>query len=133
MAGWVKNLLTYLLCVVIAAVIWFAHAMNSVRSATFPVAVTYYALPSGISLTAKLPSTLTVEVRDAGYRLKAYKDDPLAISVNLSRQAFFSDSTMEISSNTLRSEISGSLKGTTQLQSVTPDGITCRLHRLSKE
>ena len=84
--------MTFALFVVLAATIWFGHAMQSERDTRVPVMVSYTGVPETIGFAGDgLPDTVMIEVRDAGKQLNVYKRDPLHLTIradgnNLARQ-----------------------------------------------
>lgn len=124
------DILTFLFFVLLATVLWYGHAMHSVRNATIPVLVTYTGIPANVGVDKKhLPDTLLVEVRDAGKRLRTYHSERPQLTIDLSSQVHGSQGTIRISADVLRRSISDMLQGTSKLQSVTPEQIVCDYHR----
>ena len=79
-----RDVLTFLLFVVIATIVWYGHAMQSVRNTRVPVRIQYTGKPDAIGLKAPgLPDTVMIEVRDAGARLNTYHRDPLRLTIDL--------------------------------------------------
>ena len=118
--------LTFALFVVLAAVIWFGHAMHSVRNTRVPVLVTYTGVPNTIGLAGEgLPDTVMIEVRDAGQRLSAYMREPLRLTIDLRTYIHGERGTICVPADALRNSISNILQGTSRLISTTPEEITC--------
>lgn len=110
--------------VIFATLIWYAHAMSSVRSAVVPVAVTYSGVPEDVLLSDSLPTTIHLELRDAGRRLKLYGANPLAFSFNIGEQIKGESGTFVLSSDVIHSAVNSLLQGTTKLQSISPEQIS---------
>ncbi len=120
------DVLTFLLFVVLAAAIWFGHAMQSVRNTSVPVLIQYTGRPGAIGLGAEgLPDTVMIEVRDAGKRLNAYMQEPLRLTIDLRTYIHGEKGTIHVPSDVLRRSISDILQGTSRLISTTPEEITC--------
>ena len=78
------DVLTFLLFVLLAAVVWYGHAMQSVRNTNVPVYIHYTGKPNSIGLTGEgLPDTINIEIRDAGKRLITYRKEPLHLTIDL--------------------------------------------------
>ncbi len=121
-----KDILTFLLFVVLAAAIWYGHAMNSVRNTRVPVLIQYTGKPGAIGLGDKgLPDTVLIEVRDAGARLNAYHSEPLRLTIDLRQYIHGDKGTIHVPSDALRRSISDILQGTSRLIETTPEDITC--------
>ena len=119
-----REALVFACFVVFAALIWYAHAMSSVRSAIVPVAVTYSGVPEDVVLSDSLPTTIHLELRDAGRRLKVYGANPLSFSFNIGEQIKGESGTFTLSSDVIHHAVNSLLQGTTKLQSITPEQIT---------
>ena len=121
-----RDILTFLLFVAFAAMIWYGHAMHSVRNTRVPVYIHYTGKPGTIGLEGDgLPSSVMIEVRDAGSRLNAYHHDPLHLTIDLHPYIHGEKGTIHIPSDALRRSISDLLQGTSSLIEATPDEIIC--------
>ena len=121
-----SDVLTFLLFVVLAALIWYGHAMHSVRNTRVPVYIQYTGKPGTIGLGEEgLPDLVMIEVRDAGSRLNAYHHDPLHLTIDLRAYIHADKGTIHVPSDALRRSISDILQGTSRLIETTPDEITC--------
>ena len=131
MGKWLKQIewrdvLTFLLFVVLAAVVWYGHAMHSVRNTRVPVLIQYTGKPGSIGLGGDgLPDTVLIEVRDAGARLNSYHSDPLHLTIDLHNYIHGDKGTIHVPSDALRRSISDILQGTSRLIAITPEEITC--------
>ena len=123
-----QEALIFLFFLVIASLIWYGHAMNSVRSATLPVAVSYKDIPDNILFSDTLPDVIHIEIRDAGRRLKAYANH-LEVSFDLSQQIKGDQGKVHITADLLRSSVTTILQGTTKLQNVQPEQISGTYYR----
>lgn len=120
------DVLTFLLFVLLAAVVWYGHAMQSVRNTNVPVFIHYTGKPNSIGLTGEgLPDTINIEIRDAGKRLITYRKEPLHLTIDLRPYIHGNKGKIQIPSDALRRSISDILQGTSQLIRTTPEQITC--------
>lgn len=119
-----REVLAYIICVLVALIMWYGHAMSSVRNVEVEVQINYVGIPDNIALSEALPQKLSVEVRDAGQRLQVYLRDPLKLTINLSDQFHGRKGEVNISEEVLRRSISDLLHGTSKLQRITPDHIS---------
>ena len=121
-----RDVLTFLLFVVIATLVWYGHAMQSVRNTRVPVLIQYTGKPDAIGLKAPgLPDTVMIEVRDAGARLNTYHRDPLHVTIDLHSYIHGEKGRIYIPSDALRRSISDILQGTSRLIETQPEDITC--------
>lgn len=121
-----RDVLTFLLFLVLAACIWYGHAMHSVRNTRVPVLIQYTGKPSAIGLGEEgLPDTVMIEVRDAGSRLNAYHREPLHLTIDLRAYIHGEKGTIHVPSDALRRSISDILQGTSRLIETSPEEIRC--------
>lgn len=121
-----RDVLTFLLFVVIATLVWYGHAMQSVRNTRVPVLIQYTGKPDAIGLKAPgLPDTVMIEVRDAGARLNTYHRDLLHLTIDLHSYIHGEKGRIYIPSDALRRSISDILQGTSRLIETQPEDITC--------
>ena len=120
------DVLTFLLFVLLAALIWYGHAMHSVRNTHVPVLIQYTGKPGNIGLGDDgLPDTVLIEVRDAGSRLNTYHRDPLHLTIDLRQYIHGEKGTIHVPSDALRRSISDILQGTSSLIGTQPEEIRC--------
>ena len=105
--------------------LWYGHAMQSVRTTRVPVLIQYTGKPGKIGLSEKLPDTVMIEVRDAGARLNTYHRDPLRLTIDLHAYIHGEKGTLHVPSDALRRSISDILQGTSQLIDTKPEEIRC--------
>ena len=121
-----RDVLTFLLFVVIATIVWYGHAMQSVRNTRVPVLIQYTGKPDAIGLKAPgLTDTVMIEVRDAGARLNTYHRDPLRLTIDLHSYIHGERGRIYIPSDALRRSISDILQGTSRLIETAPEDIAC--------
>jgi len=121
-----REIPTFLLFVVLASILWYGHAMNSVRNTHVPVLIHYTGKPGSIGLGQEgLPDTVMIEVRDAGKRLNTYHSEPLRLTIDLRQYIHGEKGTIHVPSDALRRSISDILQGTSNLIDTKPEQITC--------
>jgi len=123
-----RESLVFLFFLVLAGLIWYGHAINSVRNAILPVTVTYTGIPQEILFGDTLPNVIYIEARDAGKRLKAYQNH-LEVTFDLSSQLYVDSGKVVLSADLLRNTINAVLQGTTKLQLVQPEQIQGAFYR----
>ena len=121
-----RDILTFLLFLCLAAVLWYGHAMRSVRNTRVPVLIQYTGKPGSIGLGEEgLPDTVMIEVRDAGQRLNTYILEPLRLTIDLRTYIHGEKGIIHVPSDALRRSISDILQGTSRLIETQPEEITC--------
>lgn len=124
-----RETLLFLLFLTLAGFIWYGHAMSSVRSATLPVHIMYKDVPKAVVFDVPLPETLYIEVRDAGKRLRAYRQNPLELTFDLGSQISGGSGSISVSAEVIRNSVNSLLQGTTKVQNVTPEQISGSYYR----
>ncbi len=111
--------------VLVAAVLWFGHALGTVREMTLHVPVEYTGVPSEIYFNPALPDHLDVTLRDAGRRLIAQREDMPTLTFDLSDQVKGGAGKIHITREQIQQQLPSSLQGsgTTQIQQIEPDHI----------
>ena len=117
-----RETLIFLFFLLLTGLVWYGHAMNSVRSATLPVKITYNGIPDNVLFSEALPSSVQIELRDAGSRLRAYSRN-MELTFDISSQIGDENGIVSISQDQLRNSINTLLQGTTKLQNVSPEQI----------
>lgn len=81
-----RNIITYLICVIIASILWFLNNLNKDYSAELTYPVKYINYPEGKYPVLKLPSHLQLEVKAKGFALLGYsiRTSFLPITFNVS-------------------------------------------------
>lgn len=121
-----RDILTFLLFVLLAGSLWFGHALQSVRNTCVPVLVSYTGLPGTIALEGQgLPDTVMIEVRDAGKRLNLYMREPLRLTIDLRTYVHGDKGLIHIPADALRRSISNLLQGTSSLIETQPEELVC--------
>lgn len=126
--------LIFISFVIVAAALWYGHAMTSVRTEVVPVRVQYTGIDSHIALEDSLPEIISVEIRDAGQRLKTYFKDRPTITINLHSQIAENTGSIDVTEEQLRISINSVLQGTSKLLSVNPATLhTTFYHQVNKQ
>lgn len=120
-----SEILTFVFFLVLASLMWYGHAMQSVRTTEVPVLIQYTGKPGQIGLGAKLPDTILIEVRDAGAQLNTYHRDPLHLTIDLRTYIHGEKGAIYIPSDALRRSIGDILQGTSLLIDTKPEEIRC--------
>ena len=81
-----KNIVSYLICVAIASILWLLNALSKDYSAELTYPVKYTNFPEGKFPVVKLPAKLQLEVKAKGFTLLGYrlKTSFLPITFNVS-------------------------------------------------
>ena len=121
-----RDIGTFLLFLLLATLLWYGHAMQSVRNTRVPVYIQYTGKPGVIALGGEgLPGSVQIEVRDAGSRLNTYYREPLHLTIDLRPYIHGEQGTIHVTSDALRRSISDILQGTSQLIETHPESLTC--------
>lgn len=121
-----RDILTFLLFLLLATLLWYGHAMQSVRDTSVPVHIEYTGKPGSIGLGSEgLPSIIRIEVRDAGALLNTYYSEPLRLTIDLRPYIHGDKGTIRIPTDVLRRSIGDVLQGTSQLLEISPEEISC--------
>jgi YbbR domain-containing protein len=70
-----------------------------------------------------MPTTIHLELRDAGRRLNLYGSNPLAFSFNIGEQIKGESGSIVLSADVIHHAVNSLLQGTTKLQSISPEQI----------
>lgn len=120
------DVFTFLLFFILAAGIWYGHAMQSVRDTRLPVQIHYTGKPNRVGLGSEgLPEKVMIDIRDAGQQLNTYLQEPLSLTIDLRPYIHGSQGTIHIPSDALRRSISNILQGSSNLIKTTPEELRC--------
>lgn len=121
-----RDVLTFMLFIVLATILWYGHAMQSVRNTRVPVLIQYTGKNGNIGIESPgLPDTVMIEVRDAGARLNTYHREPLRLTIDLRQYIHGEKGTIHVPSDALRRSLTDILQGTSRLIETTPEEISC--------
>ena len=125
----IRNVLTFLMFVVVATALWFGHAMNTIRERTIEVHIAYEGIPEDYNFDQPLPDHVRVRLRDVGYRLSTYSDIfARPVVFDMTEQAALRNGELHLTADQLRPRINDLLQGTTRLQEMTPEVINATYH-----
>jgi len=117
--------LTLLCFILVAAVMWYGHAISSEREATLHVPVRYVGIPQDVRFDTALPDHIDITIRDAGKRLIAQSEEIPTLTFDLSDQIKGSAGKVHIAQEQIVQKLPTSLQGsgTTKMISISPDHI----------
>ncbi|MEI7502426.1 MAG: YbbR-like domain-containing protein [Paludibacter sp.] len=128
-----KDILSFLLFLTLAASFWFVNALGKDRETTISIPIRYVGIPQNVAIINKIPSELTLNVKDQGLRLFSYSKQRLTpISFDLSRlfkqkgDILFTSEQINANVNKYRH-----LMPTTTVLEIHPDSIFVKYEKLS--
>ena len=130
-----KDILSFLLFLVLSATFWFINALGKERETTITVPVRYTGVPLNIAITNSPPEEIQLSIKDQGLRLFDYSRSHISpLTIDLSR-TYSPKGEILITSDQLSSRISRymHLMPTTTLLEVHPDSILIQYQKLSKK
>lgn len=124
-----KDILTYLLFVGLATLVWWGRAMSSQREADITLPITYTDIPEQVVFGAPLPQELKVSIRDNGKQLRKIADSHLGITLSIGTQLAEQEGSVHIAAEILRPKLQDLLPGSTIVLQVQPEVIEVAYHR----
>ena len=125
-----KDVLSFLVFLFLSASFWFINALNEERELTMNLALVYKGMPSDISFDDRLPSELTVKLKDQGMNLWTYVvNRPRKVEMEFNHE-FREQGIIGINSTMLRRAVSELVLPSTQVQLLSPENTAVRYHRL---
>lgn len=128
-----KNILTYLICVVIASVLWFLNILNQDYSAELSYPLKYTNLPEDKYPSTTLPTHLQLEVKAKGFSLLGHhiKTSFLPITLNFATYSQLlrkQDNFFEYTLNTddIKEKIASQISSDIQIINIYPENIVFR-------
>jgi len=129
-----KDIFIFIFFFVFATLLWYGHAMQSVRTTRVPVKIRYIGKNDSIGLSKEgLPTQVMIDVRDAGHRLNMYHQEPLQITLNLGPYIDADTGTIQIPSNDLRASIKAVLQDNSKLIDTDLEEIRCGYYKEHKK
>jgi len=128
-----KDILSFLLFLSLAAAFWFVNALGKERETTISIPIRYVGIPPNIAITNKIPSAITITVKDQGLRLFSYSEQRLTpISFDLSR-VYYQKGEILFTSEQISANIKKypNLMSTTSVLEIQPDSIFIKYEKLS--
>ncbi len=121
---------TFCLFVLFATVLWFGHALNSMRDQKLQIPIVYTGLNPEVMFEEELPQAFTIYVRDQGKRLRLYKNDKFTpIQIDLQGLATSESGVLQLTTEMVKQKITDQLQGTTRLQRVLPENISVHYYK----
>lgn len=135
-----RNIITYLICVVIASILWLLNTLNKEYTAEITYPVKYANFPKGKYPLNPLPTQIRLEVKAKGFALLGYHIKtsflPVSINVNGFNSLFQCKNQIweyTLSTNDLKEKINSQLSSEVKLLNVLPAEITFRLAAASRK
>lgn len=126
-----KDVLSFLLFVVLASAFWFVNALDKERETEINIPVRFAGLPQNISVTNDLPSEILVVVKDQGKHLFGYsRANITALTIDLSR-TFYEKGEIIITPDQIRGKLSRFLLPSTEILEIKPDSLLIQYEKLS--
>ena len=125
-----RNILSYTICVIIAAILWFLNALNKEYTSEISYPVRYTDLPKGKYLVSELPSDITLEVKAKGFTLVGYRISTSFLPINLDINSYSNymlekDNILEytLKLSTIKDRINNQLNSDINLLNIKPEEI----------
>ena len=81
-----KDILSFLFFLALAAAFWFVNALGKDRETSISIPIRYVGIPQNVAIINKIPSAITLNVKDQGLKLFSYSEQRLSpITFDLSR------------------------------------------------
>ena len=128
-----KDIPTYMFFVALAALIWYAQAMNTSRSVHLFVPVEYTGIEADVQLSDSLPKIVDIEVLDKGNQLRSYGRNSLLLHINIAAQTRLEEGRIIVPADELRRDLASILQGTTSLQKIKPETLEGSYYRQMKK
>lgn len=122
-------MLTYLLFVGLATMVWWGRAMSSQRDTTITLPLVYTDVPAQVVFDAPLPEELKVTIRDNGKQLQKIGNGRLTLTLSLGSQLAGQEGTVHIAAEILRPKLQDMLPGSTVVLQVQPEVIEVGYHK----
>jgi len=119
-----------LLFVALSAGFWFVNALDKNRDINVSIPVIYADIPTEIALTNKLPTHISVDIRDEGIHLFSYANNklkPLNIEVN---HKFSNKGEFTVNAGQLNRQLQTYLLPSTKVIEIKPDSILIKYEKL---
>lgn len=117
-----RNLVTFCLFLLFAGILWYGHALNTVRERTLKISIEYTGIADNIDFNEPLPREFRFVVRDQGKRLQKYRESNFApIEIDLKQQFTSTEGKIHITADQVKSKIADQLQGTAKIQNIQPE------------
>ncbi len=125
-----KDVLSFLLFLLLSASFWFVNVLDKVRETTIEVPVRYVSVPQNIEFTNNVPISVKVSIRDNGKELLNYSRRNIKpIAINFNRQ-FYQKGTIVISPEEIRQVLSSYFAPSTAILQIQPDSLIVDYRKL---
>lgn len=131
-----RNIITYLICVVIASILWFLNALSKEYSAEITYPVKYTNFPAGHYPIADLPTQFRLQVKAKGFALLRYRIQTSFLPITFNVGSYCQNKNLAaftLQTNELKDKISSQLNNEIQLQNVFPEEITFKFSEAEKK
>lgn len=119
-----RSFFTFCLFLCFAGILWYGHALNTVRERTLKIGIDYIGIADNINFEQPLPNEFCFTVRDQGRRLQKYKEETFVpIEIDLKPQIISNDGRIHITSDQVKGKIADQLQGTAKIQNIQPEVI----------
>ena len=128
-----KDILSFLLFLVLSSVFWFVHALGKERETIISVPIRYIGIPVNVAITNSPPQEIQIGIKDKGIRLLDYSKSHLApLTIDLSR-TFYKKGQILITPDQLTGRVNRymHLQPSTTVLDVHPDSILIEYQKLS--
>lgn len=125
-----KDVLSFLLFVLLASAFWFVNALDKERETEIIVPVHFEGVPQDIAITNKIHS-IKIKIKDQGLNLFTYsRHNYSSITFDLGR-VFYEKGRINISPDQIRGKIARFLLPSTSILGIYPDSLSLQYERLS--
>lgn len=125
-----KNVLSFLLFLLLASAFWFVNALDKERETEIVVPVLFEGVPQDIAITNKIHS-IRIKIKDQGLNLFTYsRQNYSSITFDLGR-VFYEKGKINISPDQIRGKIARFLLPSTSILGIMPDSLNLEYERLS--
>lgn len=129
-----QRILAYIVCVLIASILWFLNALNKEYNTQIVYPLKYTAIPTDKYLASELPHQITLDVTAKGFSLLGHKlqtsFQPIELNISSYLPLFTEkDSVSEytLRTNIIRERIASQMSSDIKLNRINPETITFKL------
>lgn len=119
-----KDILSFLLFLILSAVFWFVHALGKERETTVTVPIVYSGIPLNAEFKKSLPSQVRLTIKDQGVNLLDYSQHIRPLAIDLS-SFFHNKEDVRISAEQLKLKVHHTLNllPSTAVLDIRPDSV----------
>lgn len=126
-----KNVLSFLLFLVLSSGFWFLNALDKVRETEITIPIRFDGLAQNIAITNLPENTIVIKVKDQGVNLFSYSRHQLSEIVFDVNRTFYEKGVIRISADQIRGKLSRYLLPSTTLIEIKPDSLVLNYEKLS--